>query len=172
MGRRRSSGSCMAIEAKAGKLIYEAVVNNEEVFDFQNGFFHVDGVARIYPNNPLDGALEEFTVSNLKPDDDGVVLVENDKFITLLDTNEYTYYQAVSQSNEAAPYLFAPATTEDAFAEVSLFTNANRALEWFEARGYQNFGDEELRIVVHAEFTNGDVNNALTSLETFTRRSS
>ncbi len=149
------------LHVSTGKLNYIAIADQHDIYSFQNGFFHVDGTSRIYPQNPTDEALEDFTIRNLQPSNDGTVLVENDKFITLLDTDVYSYYQAEQVENSSAPYLFAPAISEDSFAEVSLFTNANRALDWFESHGYVNFGDKAIRIVVHAEFPGGDTNNAL-----------
>lgn len=149
------------LTVSADHLEYIAVADLNDVYSFEKGFFHVDGTARIYPNNPLDEATEDFTVTNLQPNSDGEVLVENDKFITLLDTDIYDYYRAVEVSSDTHPYLFAPETSDDSFAEVSLFTNANRALDWFVSHGYTNFGDEAIRIVVHAELSGGDTNNAL-----------
>ena len=63
----------------------------------------------------------------------------------------------------ASPYSFQPdPTTEPSnFAQVSVFTNANRSLDWFLERGYQNFGTNPIGIVVHAVFGNNDINNAL-----------
>ena len=144
------------IEAEANNLRYRFIADATRVYDFQNMFFHVDGTAQVYDTNPVDGTLTTYTVRNLKPDSSGKVLVENDKFITLLDTSKYSYFADTSE-----PYEFVTSTSEESFKEISLFTNANRALEWLEGQGYSNFGNAAIRIIVHASFTNGDVNNAL-----------
>ncbi|SMF54854.1 hypothetical protein [Pseudobacteriovorax antillogorgiicola] len=140
---------------KSGKLNYKAIADDSTVYEFQNKFFHADGTARVYSTNPVDGELTDYTVTNLQPDDSGQVLVENDKFITLLDTDEYSYFADLE-----APYEFITSPSEEEFKEISLFTNANRALDWLESQGYQNFGSAAIRVVVHASF-GGDTNNAL-----------
>ena len=152
------------MELKSAGLAYRVVADENEVFLSQPKHFHADGTARVYDKNPTDGTLIDYSVTGLIPASDGSVLVENNKFITLLDTSNYSYYK-----DEAAPYEFITGTEEEAFKEISLFTNANRALDWLESLGYQNFGTEPIRIVVHAQFpvstgdgtTRIDINNAL-----------
>jgi hypothetical protein len=57
-------------------------------------------------------------------------------------------------------YNYDPATQADAFAQTSVFVNANRALVWLLEQGYDNFGTVPIKLYVHAVLQN-DSNNAL-----------
>ena len=142
---------------QAGNLHYKAISDDSQVYNFQPLFFHVQGTARIYNTNPVDGTLTDYTISNLIPNSEGVVSVENDRFITVLQSgSQYSYFADLSP-----PYEFITGVEEDTFKEISLFTNANRALDWFESQGYKNFGEDRIQIVFHAVFGSSDTNNAL-----------
>ena len=143
------------LDLEADRLRYKAVSDDENLYNFHKNYFSADGTATVYSTNPKDGVLTEYAVRNLIPDSDGTVLVENDRFITLLDTNEYDYF-----ADSSAPYSFNPDPDSDEFKEVSLFTNGNRVIDYLENLGYQNFGSEAMRVVVHASF-GSDTNNAL-----------
>ncbi|HET9240987.1 MAG TPA: hypothetical protein VFO10_27220 [Oligoflexus sp.] len=136
-------------EVEADRLNYTVVADDLRSFKFQAKHFHATGKARIYPHNVLDLELQEFTLRSMKE----TGYLENAYFVTEVDS-PFTYATSANSDFTA----FGP--TSDAFEEISLFTNANRALEWLETMGYKNFGTVPIRIQVHAEFQ-GDTNNAL-----------
>ncbi len=137
-------------ELEADGLNYMVVADNQRSYKFQAKHFHATGKANIYPHNILDDATQEFTLRDMTT----TGYLENKYFITVV---ESPFDYAIKASLD---FTFDPLTQSSQFEEVSLFTNANRALEWLETMGYTNFGNVPIRIAVHAEFQ-GDVNNAL-----------
>jgi hypothetical protein len=136
-------------EVEADRLNYTVVADDLRSFKFQPKHFHATGKSKIYPHNILDPAMEEFTLRAMKENG----YLENSYFVTEVDS-PFTYATSANSDFTA----FGP--TSEGFEEISLFTNANRALEWLETMGYKNFGTTPIRIQVHAEFQ-GDTNNAL-----------
>ncbi len=131
-----------------GNLLYHAIASDSYVFEFLPQHFHAEGRAEIYPNNTLDAAKQEFTF----PVSESGYL-ENDYFVTVLDSPQDNYAYASDYN-----FVFADDTSE--FEETSIFTNSNRALQWLQSMGYENFGNSPIRLIVHASFS-GDTNNAL-----------
>jgi hypothetical protein len=136
-------------EVEVDRLNYTVVADDLRSFKFQPKHFHATGKARIYPHNVLDPELQEFPLRAMKE----TGYLENAYFVTEVDS-PFSYATNASLDFSA----FGP--DSEGFEEVSLFTNANRALEWLETMGYKNFGTTPIRIQVHAEFQ-GDTNNAL-----------
>lgn len=139
-------------EVEADRLKYIVVADELRSFKFQAKHFHATGKARIYPHNILDPALQDFTLRDMKENNGGYL--ENKYFVTQVES-PFSYATKTDLDFTA----FGP-TSEGFFEEISLFTNANRALEWLETMGYKNFGTAPIRLAVHAEFQ-GDTNNAL-----------
>jgi hypothetical protein len=137
-------------EVKAEGLNYTVVADELRSYHFQPKYFHATGKAAIYPNNVLDGAVQDFPLNDLR----ATGYLENDYFITYV---ESPFQRAMSSSFD---FTFDPASQLAQFHETSLFTNANRTLQWLQSMGYKNFGSRPIRIVAHAEFQ-GDTNNAL-----------
>lgn len=132
-----------------GNLLYSAIASESYVYEFLPQHFHAaEGSAQVYPNNILDETKQAFSF----PISDSGYL-ENDYFVTVLDSPQYSYAYA-SDFN----FVFNDGTSE--FEETSVFTNSNRALQWLQSMGYENFGDKPIRLIVHASFS-GDTNNAL-----------
>lgn len=136
-------------EVEADRLNYTVVADDLRSFKFQAKHFHATGKAKIYPHNILDPELQEFALRDMKE----TGYLENKYFVTEVES-PFSYVTKADLDFTA----FGP--TSDAFEEISLFTNANRALEWLETMGYKNFGTAPIRLAVHAEFQ-GDTNNAL-----------
>ncbi|MFW7379405.1 MAG: GlyGly-CTERM sorting domain-containing protein [Oligoflexus sp.] len=139
-----------------GQLFYRAIADEAMVYEWQARYFHVTGKASIYNRNPLDVELTEFDLPDLFTTEQGGCYLENPYFTTTFPEGTQYLHAYASDCN----FVFAEDTSQ--FQETSLFTNANRALQWLKDHGYQNFGDQAIRIVVHATFSrDGDSNNAL-----------
>ncbi len=137
-------------EVEVDKLNYTVVADESRSYKFQAKHFHADGKATIYPSNVLDAATQVFPLRDMKT----TGYLENKYFVTVVES-PFDYAQVMSLD-----FTFDPSSQTSSFEEVSLFTNANRALEWLESVGYSNFGTIPIRIAVHADFQ-GDSNNAL-----------
>ena len=145
---------------EADRLQYKAIVGENRLIDFYPYHFHASATAQVYPANTNDDALQSYNLSNIKTNQSGQGILANDRFATkFLGTNDYIPLTAVADGDGS--FTFTADPQDPSFSELSLFTNANRALEWFEERGYDNFGENAINISVHAVFANGDVNNAL-----------
>jgi hypothetical protein len=136
-------------EVESDRLNYTVVADDLRSFKFQPKHFHATGKSKIYPHNVLDPELQEFTLRDMKE----TGYLENAYFVTEVES-PFSYVTKADLDFTA----FGP--TSEGFEEISLFTNANRALEWLESMGYKNFGTTPIHIAVHAEFQ-GDTNNAL-----------
>lgn len=134
---------------ESNKLHHKIQLDERDVYSFGNQYFHVDGKATIYSKNSTDGTLEEYSLLNLV----GSTYLNNDKFSAILDSNS-TETRATSSTHN---FTFDPSTS--AFAQTSIFTNATRALAWFESIGYEKFS-LKMALVVHA-ILNNNSNNAL-----------
>lgn len=131
-------------------LHYTGIAGNYRVWRLNPRYFDVDGKAKIYPNNITDTALQEFTLKGLFTSGK----LENQYFRTVMQNSADPVATAADYQ-----FFYAPNTSE--FAQTSLFTNANRALDWFSDHGYKSFGDKQISIQVHAELAVGGPNNAL-----------
>lgn len=138
------------LTVKSGQLLYRSYADEYEAYSFLPEHFDIDGKATIYPNNTNDTATKEYTLTNLE----GNGKLSNDHFYTVMDSRS----QSSLANSPTHDFTFSPGTSE--FAETSIFTNVNRAMEWLEAHGFESFGDKKMALVVHA-VVQGDVNNAL-----------
>ncbi len=153
------------LDVVSGDLLYNIVADGQDVYRFEPKHFHAVGTANIYPNNILDGAREKFSLRDMK--DPGYL--ENPYFITCVPSGTGTSLCPPS-STTGLPYPmvkdagfnydYDPIADQNSFVQTSVFTNVNRALEWYEQQGYTNFGTVPIRLAVHAAFQ-GDTNNAL-----------
>ena len=133
-----------------GPKLFRGITNGYEVFDLEPFFFHASAKTVIYPNNKLDTATEEFTIENMNENG----RLDNDSFFTALDPSST---KTLAKSTEGV-FSFDPDTSH--FEETSVFTNANRTLDWFKSIGYQGLEGQRIKLVLHAVF-NGNSNNAL-----------
>ena len=132
------------------KMLYEVQMDLSDIYSSSSIFFDVDGKSSIYPNNNLDSSLQEFSLTGLV--DTGTL--ENQYFITEIDSSS-------SESRATATdFNFTFDTSSSQFAETSIFTNANRTIEWFTNIGYTSFGTNKMKLMVHAVL-NSSTNNAL-----------
>lgn len=146
------------LRLQAGSLVYDAIADDHTVYQWQPGFFHVTGSAQVYDNNPIQGELTNYNLRSMEADNNGGCFLKNTYFQTQL------YDEFANDPAYATDCNFVYSEGSSEFAQTSLFTNANRQLEWLEEHGYTNFGDTSIRIVVHKVFTEyggNDINNAL-----------
>jgi len=153
------------VDVESEGLLYAFIADANEVYRFEPKHFHASARTRIYPNNEKDANLEDFTIREMKTDG----YLDNAYFVTCVPAGSGS---SVCPPNEASAtpysmvkepsltYTYNPAADESKFAQTSVFTNANRTLEWLEDHGYTNFGTAQIRLAIHASF-GGDTNNAL-----------
>lgn len=148
-------------------LLYQILADGNEVYRYDPKHFDATGSAKIFPSNPTDGALETFELREMKDGNLAGYLV-NEYFETCVPASNGS---AVCPSIGGSPayalarktnldFSFDPSSQSNEFIQASIFTNVNRALEWLEQRGYENFGGTAIRLLAHASIS-GDVNNAL-----------
>lgn len=135
---------------RSGTLLYQAIADGDQVYNFQPQFFDIDGKASIYSNNSTDGKVKEFTLRDL----DGTGKLSSKYFYTVMDGHSQEALASAADNN----FTFTPGTS--AFDETSVFTNVSRHLEWLQTLGYNSFGTRKLALVIHA-VVQGDINNAL-----------
>ncbi|MES2744738.1 MAG: hypothetical protein V4655_04885 [Bdellovibrionota bacterium] len=153
----------MVVEARG--LIYEVVADGNEVYRFDPRHFHANGTAEVYEFNSTDGQ----TASLELPDMDPSGYLVNKNFQSCLPT---TGGRALCKPGDGtANYPFAqkanldfdysPQTEISQFTQTSVFAHTNQALKWLKNHGYQNYGTALIKLLPHAVFSNGDINNAL-----------
>ena len=131
-------------------LEYEGIADQEMVYEFFPRFFDIEGTAKTFPRSSLDGTTKVYPLHNLAAGGH----LENNRFKTAL----WSTKTDALASNADNVFDFGLNSSE--FSETSLFTNANRVLEWLEGGGYDTTGFKQIKIVVHAVLS-GNVNNAL-----------
>ena len=131
-------------------LIKTIQLDDSEVFTASEKCFHAEGSATIYPENIKTGELTSYKLYNMAE----TGYLENDHFFTTINSSSLSPRAQSLDFN----FAFDPASSE--FAETSIFTNANRALEWYEGIGYNKFTNTKMQLVVHAMLNNNS-NNAL-----------
>ncbi len=128
-------------------LAYKALVDNHEVYHFENMFFHVQGKARVYKKNSVDGVLKEY---NIEVAENG--RLENEYFVTNPRNTE------AASEPDTYEYFYNP--SDDKFAETSAFVHAALMFEFFRSLGYTWQGPKALEIKLHVVI-NQSKNNAL-----------
>jgi hypothetical protein len=134
----------------AGDMSYEGLADADEAYQLFPRAFDVDGSARVFKNNLLDGRTESFVLKGLV----GNSMLENPYFKTAI----YSSSNQLPAKSANHVFDFQPGTSQ--FAETSLFTNANRILDWLVQYGYDISSFKQMKIWVHA-VVSGSINNAL-----------
>lgn len=137
-----------------GSVLYRGIADGTQAYEFHRHMFDAAGKAKIYPHNNTDADRQEFTLQNLT----GTGALEDNHFYIAVDP-------VSGKSKVNKPDLnfdFDPAAQSAEFIQTSIFTNANRTLEWFKSIGYTDelFGTNQIKLLAHAFFS-GDNNNAL-----------
>lgn len=129
-------------------LPYMLIANEADVFVFHKQYFGVNGIAKIYNTGPGDSTLKDFVLYDLVGDG------------SLTNSYFFTHNNAGLRANSSShQFIYSP--TDYRFAEVAIFTNANRHYEFFKSLGHQwDHTIGKLKLVAHA-LVEGNTNNAL-----------
>lgn len=118
--------------------------SEQEILLWQHASFELkNAVSTVYPRSPRD-QLESFQLGKVNTDDSDACLLSNN-FFKVYGTSGGTIRSAQSCD-------FSYDTSQSAFRESSLFTNANRHIQWLESNGYNNFGSIPVKIEANCSF--------------------
>ncbi|MBF0443482.1 MAG: M36 family metallopeptidase, partial [Oligoflexales bacterium] len=106
-----------------GDFPYSAYVSSEEIIQVKPRFMEIDGRSKIWDTNPMTGKLASYTLNNMHTNG----TLTNSYFTTATPNGR------VSESTHV--YEYDPA--DPRFEEASVFTNANRMMEFYESIGYR-----------------------------------
>lgn len=139
---------------KGDKLLYHAVADGHKTYSFDPHFFDATSTAKVYKTNSKDGDFVNVELPNMS----STGQLENNYFYTEIDRSSLETRTSSSDNK----FIYDPVTEKSQFEETSVFTNANRMVDWLKTVGYTStdFGQNKIRLVVHANL-NGDINNAL-----------
>lgn len=123
------------------RLHYRGYHDGQQFLELHPVAFDVDGTAKIYEKNSKDGTIRVFDLLGLTTSG----RLGNQYFVTRMDdtSNETRVF---SNTNE---FFFESDPTSSAFAETSVFTNANRILGFFASIGYTGFGPRPILLNMH-----------------------
>ena len=130
-------------------LPYHVISGEYEVFLFEPYFFeNVEGKARVYKKNPVDGEKVDVLLDLIDPTEHG-----------FLDSDHFTTSPVDVDRATSTDHNFVYEKEDKEFAEVSVFAHATSHLAWFFKNGYEwsDFGPMEL--IIHGNIQ-GDINNS------------
>lgn len=152
--RMSASAPCLYPESEAGyrpaqevwfavgdRLYYRGYHDGDQFIELHPIGFDVDGSARIYDSNPREGTIRVFNLLGLTE----TGRLGNRYFVTKMNANGGNTDRVLSSNNQ---FYYDSDTSSDAFAEASVFTNANRILGFFSSLEYteSNFGSRTITL--------------------------
>lgn len=136
---------------KSTDLPWRATVTEDEILTLYPLHIPITGSARIWKENKTSNELTDYELNYLT----GTTYLDGQYFFTINS-------DGTRASSATHTFNYDPDTEFTFFAEVSLFTNAQKMLDWFRGAGFTKFGTKKIGLKAHASI-NGDINNAFYS---------